>query len=259
MKVAQRLLSFFDGDVAPPHQRFNVKLTNAAPVANRLVHERLRVARIVALVVAVAAVADHVNDNVFMKALAIVPRKPSNFHAGLRVVTINVKDWCLDRLRNVGAVDRRSSELRCRGEADLVVNNEVNRATYPVSADVAHRQTLSNDALASEGCVAVNEQWQHGIRTWRIDLVLLSASHPHHDRVDGLKMARVGGKLHRNVSARTADVLALDAEVILDVARPLHRRRVKMALKFGEDSLVVLAHNVRQHVESTAVRHSHHY
>jgi len=87
---------------------------------------------------------------------------------------------------------------------------------------------------------------------------LLGANHPHHDRVDGLKVARVGGELDRDVRSRTADILTLDAEVVLDVTGALHRRRVEMALEFREDGLVVLAHDVRQHIESSTVRHSHH-
>ena len=61
-----------------------------------------------------------------------------------------------------------------------------------------------------------------------------------------------------DVGPRRADVLALHAEVVLDVAGTLDRRRIDVALELGEDRLVALAHDVGQHVESAAVRHAEH-
>ena len=81
---------------------------------------------------------------------------------------------------------------------------------------------------------------------------------PGHDRPDGLEVARVGSEFDRDVGARRADVLALHAEVVLDVAGALDRRRIDVALELGEDRLVALAHDVGQHVESAPVRHAEH-
>ena len=63
----------------------------------------------------------------------------------------------------------------------------------------------------------------------------------------------------RRMSApRRADVLAGGAEVVLDVARALHRHRVDVALELAEDRVVALAQDVRQHVEPAAVGHADH-
>ena len=61
-----------------------------------------------------------------------------------------------------------------------------------------------------------------------------------------------------DVGAGRADVLALHPEVVLDVAGALHRVGVDVALELGEDRLVALAHDVRQHVEPAAVGHAEH-
>ena len=90
----------------------------------------------------------------------------------------------------------------------------------------------------------------------RLDLVLLGAHHAEHDRPDGLEVARVGGELHRDRGARRTDVLALHPEVVLHVARPLHRVGVDVALELGEDRLVALTDDVRQHVEPATVGHA---
>ena len=58
-------------DVAPLDERLGVELADRAPGVDALVHQRLRVARVVALVVAVAPVADHVDDDVLVEPLPV--------------------------------------------------------------------------------------------------------------------------------------------------------------------------------------------
>jgi hypothetical protein len=60
--------------------------------------------RVVALVVAAAAVADHVDDDVLLERLAELERQPRHPHARLGVVAVHVEDRRLDRLGDVGAV-----------------------------------------------------------------------------------------------------------------------------------------------------------
>ena len=225
VEVDERLLGLLQRDVAALDERLDVQLADAAPFGDRPVHQRLRVARVVALVVAVTAVAHHVDHDVLVERLAVLPRQLGDLHARLGVVAVDVEDRRLDGLGHVGAVQRRAGVLRRGREADLVVDDQVDGAADAVPTDVAHRQPLGDDALAGERGVAVDEHRQHGESTGRLDLVLLGANHAEHDRTDRLEVARVGGQLDRDVGARRADVLALHPEVVLDVARPLHRRR----------------------------------
>ena len=62
------------------------------------VHERLRVRRLVALVVAVTAVADQVDDHVLAEFSRYNMRQPAAVEARLRVVRVDVED------RNVEAL-----------------------------------------------------------------------------------------------------------------------------------------------------------
>ena len=55
-----------------------------------------------------------------------------------------------------------------------------------------------------------------------------------------------------------ADELADLAEVVLHVARALHRVGVDLALELLEDLVVALADDVGEHVEAAAVRHADH-
>ena len=102
------------GDVAALDQRLGVELAHRAALVDRLVHQRLGVARVVALVVAVAPVADHVDDDVLVEPLAVREREPGDAHARLGVVAVHVEDRRLDHLGDVGGVHRRAGGLRAR-------------------------------------------------------------------------------------------------------------------------------------------------
>ena len=95
------MFGVFDGDVAALNQRFYVQLTNAAALGDCLVHEWLCVAGVVTFVVSVAAVANHVDNDVFMELLSVVEGKLGYAYACLWVVAIDVEDWRLHCFCNV--------------------------------------------------------------------------------------------------------------------------------------------------------------
>ena len=103
-----------------------------------LVHQRLGEARLVALVVAVAAVADEVDDDVALERLAVLGGQPHHVDAGLRVVAVHVEDGDVQHLRDGGAVDASErASSRVGGEADLVVDDDVDGAAGVVAARAA--------------------------------------------------------------------------------------------------------------------------
>ena len=55
------------------------------------VHDRLRVSRIVAFVVAVAAVADHVDDDIALELLAVIEGEAKHAQGCFGIVAIHVK------------------------------------------------------------------------------------------------------------------------------------------------------------------------
>ena len=56
---------------------------------------------------------------------------------GFRVLAVDVEDRRLDHLGDVGAVLRRAGVARGGGEADLVVDDDVDRAAGRVAGEVA--------------------------------------------------------------------------------------------------------------------------
>ena len=75
--------------------------------------------------------------------------------------------------------------FRRGGKADLVIDDEVNRAAHSVATRVAHRQAFSDDALTSECRVTMHKKWQHAECTRWLDLILHGTHRAEHDGVDG--------------------------------------------------------------------------
>ena len=111
----------------PPRQLLGVDLADRGVLLDLRRHLRLRVGGLVGLVVAVAAVADQVDDDVALELLAVGHREPRRGDAGLDVVGVDVDDRDVVALRHVGGVRRRARLLGIGREAHLVVGDDVDR------------------------------------------------------------------------------------------------------------------------------------
>ena len=78
-------------------------------LANRLVHHRLRRRRLVGLVVAMAAIADEIDDDVLVEAHTVFEREPRHEDDCLRIIAVHVEDRRFDHLGDIAAVVRRAA------------------------------------------------------------------------------------------------------------------------------------------------------
>ena len=130
---------------------------------DRRVHQRLGEARLVALVVTEAAVAPHVDDDVAVEQLAELDRQLASESDRLRIVAVDVEDRRLDALGDIRRVRRGARKLRAGGKADLVVDDEMDRAAGRVAGQARKAQAFPHHALAGEGGVAVEQHRQHRV------------------------------------------------------------------------------------------------
>ena len=172
-----------------------VLLAHGRVLGDRGREQRLRVRRLVLLVVAVAAVADEIDDDVVAEAPPVREREPDGRDRRFRIVGVDVDDGNVEALREVARVARRAAALGIGGEADLVVRDQVQRAAGRVAVERLEVQRLRHLALAGERRVAVD---QHRERDGRVVVAgagravgLLGAGAALDDRVDRLEMARV--------------------------------------------------------------------
>ena len=249
------LVELLPADDALAHELLAVERRGRRVALDPRVHDGLRVARLVRLVVAPAPVADEVDDHVLPELLAVLEGEAGDVGHRLGVVAVHVEGRGVDHLRDVGRVGRRARVLRHRGEADLVVDDDVDRAARAVAVEAGEVHRLGDDALAGEGRVAVQQHRQDARVLAVADRVLLGADHALDDRVHELEVARVRGEAHADRLARVGLVRAARAEVVLHVARALVGRRV-VALELREDLREGLADRVGEDVEPSPVRHA---
>lgn len=92
------------------------------------VHRRLRERRFVALVVAITAVADQIDEDVAPERHAIPERQARRVHARFGVVGVNVEDRNLEPAGHAAGVERAVGITGFGREANLVVGNDVDGA-----------------------------------------------------------------------------------------------------------------------------------
>ena len=254
------------GDDAFLDQLGRVLRANRRMLGDLLVHERLRVRRLVALVVAEPAVADDVHDHVAVELGAVGEREPHRRDRRLGIVGVHVDDRRVEALGDVARVARGALVLGIRREPDLVVRDQVQRAAGRVALQTEQVERLGDDPLAREGRVPVDEERErHGrvvLELGRVAPRLKRAGRPLDHRIDGLEVARVGGEPDMHLAVRRrAD--ALRAVVVLHVARAAlgvvrDRLELPLALELLEDHLVGTAERVGDHVQPAAVGHAEH-
>ena len=230
-------------------QPFGVKRARGLHAVDRAIHHRLGEGRLVGLVVAVPAIADDVQHDVGGEAHAEFGRHARAENHRLGVVAVDVQDRRLDRFRDIGAIEPGIGVRRHRGEADLVVDDQMDRAAGAVADELAHRQRLVHQALAGERRVAMHQDRHHRDAPLRVAGAVLPRAHlADHDRVHRLQMRRVG--LQREVHLVTGDLdVGRGAEVVFHVARALHVVGLEaLAAEFGEHRGERLLHDVDQGV-----------
>jgi hypothetical protein len=152
------------GQRALAHQAIGIDLPRSGMLADDLVHHRLRRGRFVGLVVAEAAIADEVDDDVLLEFHAVGQRLARDEHHRLRIIRVHVEDRRLEHLGHVAAIHRRTRIARIvRGEAHLVVDDQVHRAAGVEGAGLRDLQRFHDHALAGERRIAVDQHGQHAL------------------------------------------------------------------------------------------------
>ena len=87
------------------------------------------------------------------------------------------------------------------GEADLIVDDDVDRAARSVALDIGQPEGFSDDALSAESRVAMHQQAQHLAPFLVAALTLFGADLADHHGIDRFEMRRVGGQRQVNLLA----------------------------------------------------------
>ena len=237
-------------------QAVSVDLPGGRMLTDHLVHARLRRGRLIRLVVAEAAIADQVNDHVLPELHAVLEGQAADEHHSFRVVPVDMENRRLKHFRHIRAVHGRTRIARIGNrEADLVVDDDVQRATGVEGPRLRQLQGFRDDTLTGKCGVAMNLDGQHP-GTGRVAAPFLAGPHRAFDhRVDDFEMRWIEGQRHMHVAGRRLQVRG-EALVVLHVAGALLVGHVVLAFELGEDVRRRLAQQIHQHIEAAAVGHA---
>lgn len=189
----------------------------------------------VPFVVAVATIADEIEDNILMEALAKFECELNDGSGGERIVPINVEDGEAEGFSWSGAVASGAGVFWNSGEGDLVVDDDVDGAAGAVALEAGEVEGFGDDALSDESAVPVNED---GDNFFAFDGILAEAlagaGLAFDDGVDGFEMARVGGEGEENFLSRRGGDFVFVAEMVFDVAPSEDGFRNVVLVEFGE-------------------------
>ncbi len=225
---------------------------------DRAVHQRLGEGRLVGFVVAVPSVAKQVDDDVLFELLAKFGGDAGDFDDRLGIVAVDVKDRRLDALRDVRRVGARPRGGRSRRKADLVVDDDVDRAAGAEADQIRQFERFGDEPLAGESRVAMHQNAGHLRSLGVAALQLLCPDLAEHDGIDGLEMRGIGGQ--GQMDRLPADfAVARSAEMVFDVAGAVDVLGIgRIALELGEDRGKRFADEIGEHVEPAAMRHADH-
>jgi len=154
-------------------------------------------------------VANQVYHNVFAELLAVLSCSFERPGYILKTVSINMENWRANRLGNFGTVVAGPSLNWTGCETNLVVDNNVDNASYFVVLEVLELQAFKNDTLPSERRITMYN-YGHNLCAGLITStkeVLFGSDTAHDDWVNGLQ---VRGVCHQG----DLDLLALSLGVV---------------------------------------------
>ena len=191
--VGAHLVDFALGDDAFADQLFGIDLQRRLVRADLLVHQRLGEAGLIALVMAVTTVAEHVDDYGLVEPLTELDRDLGGIDHRLGIIAINMDDRRLDHLRHIGGIGRGARVARVGGEANLVIDDEMQGAAGAMALEARQTKTFRHHALARKGRIAVDQQ-RHDLRTLDhvAQMILLGAHLAEHHGIGDFQMGRIG-------------------------------------------------------------------
>src|SRR6516164_998085 len=200
-------------------------------IPDALVEARLGDGGVVNLAVAVTSVADQVDDYIRVKFGAVFGGEAADADDGVGIRGIDVENRYALAARNARGVAGGVLLRRARGEANQIVDNDVDGATHRIGSQVTEIEGFRPDTLAGKGGIAVHDdqpdlvQGLAGAIDPRAPHTVsrkLGARAAHRHGVNGLEVARIGDQVDVEGFARRGGVNAGRAHVIFHVARTEH-------------------------------------
>ncbi len=241
---------------------FGIDLEEGRVVLDLGITKGLGDGRVVDFGVAVATIADEVDDDVGVKGLAIFGCEGCDADHGCGIFGVDVEDGDGKALGEVGREPRGVGLAGEGGKAEEVVDDDLDGSADVVAVEGSEVEGLGPDTLAGEGGVAVDDHGHDlaagfeevGFGAILGEALLVGASAAHDDGVGGLEVAGVGGQMEVYGFAGSGDEVAGGAGVVFDVASSEGGAGVNV-FELGKDVAGGSVDGVDHNVEAAAVAH----
>jgi len=120
------------------------------------IEQRLSESRLILLIMSISSKANNINEDVLLKLLSV---GNCNFHAfvkNVRDISVDVNDGSIDCLGNLCTVVWRSTLFWIGGEANLVVEYNMNNTSRTVIDQILEAKWLPNNTLTGHSSVTMD-------------------------------------------------------------------------------------------------------
>ena len=211
---------------------------NAGLVLDAFVQLGLGEGGLVALVVSVTPVAPHFNHHIGAKFLPVSQRQSGRKHTRFGIISIDVQDRGFHHLGQVGAVAARERVMGVGGEANLVVDDQVDRAAHVIAIELHHVEAFGHHALSGERGVAMDGHRHHADAIGIHPQPLFGADPTQNHRTDEFKVRGVGAQRKMNVLSRCGSPRVGVAQVVLHISAAFGEIFGPRFFKFRENLIV---------------------
>ncbi len=223
---------------------------------NLFVEQRLGDGGVVNLTVAVAAIADEIDDDVGAELVAVFDRHAGDAHDRIYVFAIHVENGNGLAAGDAGGEARGVLFVIVRGESEKIIDDDVDGAADGVALEIGVVHGLGEDALSGERGITVDEQGQIFFGSAFASTVLLGASAAYRNGIDSFEMAGIRNQVDVNFPAAARNVFAGGAHVVLNVSAAKNAAGIDV-FKTGEDFFGGAARYMGDYVEAPAMAHAH--
>jgi len=201
-----------------------------------LIHQGLGDGWFIGLIMAMAAIAHQVHYHILVEAHAELQGQPGGKQDHLWVIAIDVEDGGCHHLGHVGGVAARAHVPRVAGgEADLIVDDDMDRTAHGKASGARHVEAFRDHALACHGGIPMDQDGKHMICIAVADAFLACSYRPQYHGVDDFQMGRVEGQ--GDMHGMSLDIeIGGKTHVIFHISRTFYEP-VVVAFEFLEEIL----------------------
>ena len=255
--LATNLLNFFFGNETRIEEASREEATDGWVRIDFGVEGGLGKVRFVSFVVSVAAIADDIEDDVFMEFLTKFESQLDDGGGSQGIVSVNVKDRQTKSFAGSGTVAGGAGVIGQSGKCDLIIDDDVDGSARAVSFEAGKIDGFSNDTLSDKSTISMD---QNGNNFFPFDGVvpkaLSGAGFSLYDWVDGLKVTGIGCKGKTDFFSMGGSDLVFVTQVVFHVPVTQNSFRDIVFMEFGEEFTAGFSKSVHENVQAAAVGHA---